>query len=345
MTGSARPGLTSRVLHNIVLRLVIYYAVVGVVSVAAWRVLPEAARAQLVGILAPVFATDLPLPSAADPTASGARGSTSVPAIVEGVSILAAFLVALPMAWVYVFTRQKKGYRQSMVHSLILLPVVVAGVVALVKSSLALAFSLAGVVAAVRFRNTIEDSRDAVYLFLATSLGIAAAVQVDVAAVLSIMSNALVLGLWYTDYGRTPPALEGERARRQLDRALAIASRTSEFVAQVDREVLSGMAPAQLDALERRLQRARDGMGADVPRQRFNARLCVTVTDAEAAKPVLERLLGEAVARWRHRRTRLDDGRHVIEYDVRIRKKRPSGLVIEAIRGEGAPYVIDVRVE
>jgi hypothetical protein len=61
------------------------------------------------------------------------------------------------------------------VQLLIILPLVVAGIVVLVKDSLALAFSLAGIVAAVRFRNTLDDSKDAVYVFLATGVGLAAA--------------------------------------------------------------------------------------------------------------------------------------------------------------------------
>jgi len=92
------------------------------------------------------------------------------------VAMIVAGLIALPVAWIYILTRQKKGFRQSQVHTLIMLPVVVAGVVVLVKNSLALAFSLAGIVAAVRFRNTLEDSKDAVYIFVATGIGLAAGV-------------------------------------------------------------------------------------------------------------------------------------------------------------------------
>ena len=63
-----------------------------------------------------------------------------------------AVLLALPVALVYVRTRAVRGYQQSVVQSLVVLPLVVAGVVVLVKDSLALAFGLAGIVAAVRYR-------------------------------------------------------------------------------------------------------------------------------------------------------------------------------------------------
>jgi len=47
-------------------------------------------------------------------------------------------------------------------------------VVLIVRDSVALAFSLAGIVAAVRFRNTLRDTKDAVYIFLAIAVGLAA---------------------------------------------------------------------------------------------------------------------------------------------------------------------------
>ena len=54
-----------------------------------------------------------------------------------------------------------------------------ARVVAIVRNSLALAFSLGGIVAAAfRFRANMSDTRDIVYIFLAIVVGFAAGVQV-----------------------------------------------------------------------------------------------------------------------------------------------------------------------
>ena len=47
--------------------------------------------------------------------------------------MLLAFLMGQLIAWVYMFTRQRKGYRASDVQALVLMPVVVAGVVVLVN--------------------------------------------------------------------------------------------------------------------------------------------------------------------------------------------------------------------
>jgi hypothetical protein len=70
-------------------------------------------------------------------------------------SILGALLVLAPVAWVYMLTKQEKGYDESVVHTVLILPVPVTGLVIVVQNSVALAFSLAGIVAAVRFRNTL----------------------------------------------------------------------------------------------------------------------------------------------------------------------------------------------
>lgn len=344
---SVRPrSIAATLAHNIVLRLVVYYAALGGAAVLVWSMLPAARRRMVAESLSAILGPDV-LPSLAAPEtlAKASGSSSSIPVLAEALSMTSAFLVALPMAWVYMFTRQKKGYRQTTVHSLILLPTVVAGVVAMVKHSLPLAFSLAGIVAAVRFRNTLDDSRDAVYLFLATALGLAAAVQVDVAFVLSIVFNAVVLSLWYTDFARTPPMLEGERARRKLERALAMANRTSQFVAHVDREILSTMAPPQLDALAQRLERARSSGDPAAPRPpRYDARIRVAVTDGGAGRAVVEGALERHAKRWRYAGSSAADGAEVIEYDVRLRKGIVPGAVADALRRDGAPYVVTADV-
>lgn len=109
---------------------------------------------------------------------------------------LGALALSLPVAWVYTFTRRFR-FDPSLVQSIIILPMVVAGIVLIVKNSVALAFSLAGIVAGVRFRNTLKDPQDAVYIFLALSIGLAAGVRAsDVALVTSFVFNMIVLIVW-----------------------------------------------------------------------------------------------------------------------------------------------------
>ena len=85
---------------------------------------------------------------------------------------------------------------------MLILPIAVAGMVFIVKYNWALAFALAGIVAAVRFRTTLQDTKDAVYVFLAIGVGLASgAFYLAVAGILSIVFNAVILYLFWSNFG------------------------------------------------------------------------------------------------------------------------------------------------
>ena len=90
------------------------------------------------------------------------------------IALAMAFWVTLPLTWLYRWTRPRKKYNQSFVHTLLVIPIAISLVVFLVKDSIALAFSLAGIVAAVRFRTSLEEPMDSVYLLMAIGIGLAA---------------------------------------------------------------------------------------------------------------------------------------------------------------------------
>ena len=150
--------------------------------------------------------------------------------------------------------------------------------------------------AAFRFRVALEDSRDAVFVFAVMALGLACGVQLETAMVLSVLFVTIVLFLWYSDFARTPPSLEGERAQKHYEKAVAIANRTSQFVARLDREILDSMAPAQLDALQARLDKQKQKFGltteaAEEEGPRFEGRITVHVGDPDQAQPAVEAVL------------------------------------------------------
>lgn len=116
--------------------------------------------------------------------------------------MIGALVVVIPVAWVYMVTKRAQRYDASVVQTVIILPIAVAGIVMVVQNSIALAFSLAGIVAAVRFRNTLKDTKDAVYVFLAIGVGLAAGVQaLTLALLMSLIFNLVVLGLWRFNVG------------------------------------------------------------------------------------------------------------------------------------------------
>ena len=118
------------------------------------------------------------------------------------VAIIAAILVSLPVSWVYMAVRGGDEYDQSLVNTIIVLPMVVTGIVIIVQNSLALAFSLAGIAGAVRFRNSLKSSGDALFILLAVGTGLAAGIgAIELAAVISIAFNYCFVMLWISEYG------------------------------------------------------------------------------------------------------------------------------------------------
>ncbi|MGH8495398.1 MAG: DUF4956 domain-containing protein [Gammaproteobacteria bacterium] len=117
-------------------------------------------------------------------------------------AIVATVALTVPISWVYFITTRTQEVDQSFVQTIVVLPVVVAGIAMIVQNSLALAFSLAGVVAAVRFRFTLTEPAHALYIFAAIGIGLGAGIgAVGIATVISIGFVYVNLALWKLDYG------------------------------------------------------------------------------------------------------------------------------------------------
>lgn len=117
-------------------------------------------------------------------------------------AILGALLTALPVSWIYMGTRTSEEYDQSLVSSILILPVVVTSIVIVVQHSLALAFALGGIAGAVRFKNSLKSSGDALYILLSVGIGLAAGIgAVELALVMSLAFNYCFVLLWFSEYG------------------------------------------------------------------------------------------------------------------------------------------------
>jgi hypothetical protein len=249
-------------------------------------------------------------------------------AVTVGAAMVGAVLLALPVCWIYSLTREKRGFQQSVVQTLMILPPLVAGVVVLVKYSVALAFGLAGIVAAVRFRNTLDDSKDAVYVFLATAIGLSAAVQLPVAAVISVGFNILILALWLTDFGK-PVAFDGVRAQKRVEETRQLMRQTGSFVAMLDDEIFEHMTPEQLEvAADRAWKRRRELMETeptDDDMQKREFLLRIQTKDPSAARAPVERAFEEFLKKSRYVGvSHHADGTHFMEYAVQLKKSARS---------------------
>ena len=336
----AEAAAPARPIFRVLVRTLVWYATIAVV----WILIRDYAPTTWGNLLVNAFA---PMTDASKQAALEA-GKTQGPALVPTIiSMVAALSTALPVAWIYTYTRQRKGYQQSVVQTFIILPVIVAGVVVLVKHSVALAFSLGGIVAAMRFRTTLEDSKDAANIFVVTGIGLAAAVEPPVAFAISVGYNMLVLGLWYTDFGRAP-TLEGVEAEQRMKRALATANRTGMFVAKLDDEVLRELAPEQLEALADRAWKRRKRHAAEpgtTTRAEFTHLLRLRTMDPDTCRAAVEPQFSALFLKWKFMgRTKEAEGMRVLEYGVVPMDTVTIGVVSDALRGIPAAGVLGVEL-
>ena len=85
-----------------------------------------------------------------------------------------------------------------------ILPILVTGIAMIVLNSIALAFSLAGIVAAVRFRFSLNQPSDAMYIFVAIGIGLGAGIgALGIAYVISVTFVFATLTIWKLEYGKT----------------------------------------------------------------------------------------------------------------------------------------------
>jgi hypothetical protein len=117
---------------------------------------------------------------------------------------LGAAIWTVPISWVYFISSRSRRIDQSFLQTIMILPIVVTGIAMIVVNSIALAFSLAGVVAAVRFRFSLNQPSDAMYIFVAIAIGLGCGIgAVGVSAVISLTFVLATLIIWKLEYGKT----------------------------------------------------------------------------------------------------------------------------------------------
>ena len=188
---------------RLLLQITIYYLVIGVGIFVALKLWPELRGYLPIGGVEQLITQPAKNPLQASETVRAAHVANLGQSIFWlVVAIIAAILVSLPVSWVYMNVRGGEEYDQSLVNTIIVLPMVVTGIVIIVQNSLALAFSLAGIAGAVRFRNSLKSSGDALFILLAVGCGLSAGIgAIELAAVITIAFNYTFAMLWITEYG------------------------------------------------------------------------------------------------------------------------------------------------
>jgi hypothetical protein len=188
--------------------LTVYYIMLAVI---AWYVLtrfPDLKDKLPIGSAKHLIAQPAGSQEGANAITDVAKGSYDQIATIGGsigwmfAAVIAAFLASLPVSWVYMRTRSEAEYDQSLISTILILPVTVTSIVIIVQNSLSLAFALGGIAGAVRFKNSLKSSGDALYILLSVGIGLAAGTgAAELAYVMSLAFSISFVVLWLSEYG------------------------------------------------------------------------------------------------------------------------------------------------
>jgi hypothetical protein len=188
---------------------------------------------------------------------------------------------------------------------------------------------LAGIVAAVRFRTSLDDTKDAVYIFLAIGVGLASGVQaLGIAIALSFVFNAVVLTLWGTRFGNVH-ATAGSGALGMGDvlamtpRPAASTASDAAFAARLESHIYE--------------ERAKD------KEKRANSLILVHAQGAEKAQQLADALLEQHAARWKLAEIAPGARGVTLVYLARL-EGTAAGTVMDRLRnGNGAVEEVELR--
>lgn len=185
-------------------KLIVYYAAVtSFVLVGVW-LFPNAREFIPIGRAQALIAETYNSTSKLDVAKAAAAHFTSLAGSLMWLStaVIGALVTALPISWVYMEVRDEEQYDQSLIDTIVILPLVVTGIVVIVQHSLALSFSLAGIAGAARFRNSMKSSGDLLFILLSIAIGLATGIgAMELAIVCSMGFNFALVALWSLRYG------------------------------------------------------------------------------------------------------------------------------------------------
>jgi hypothetical protein len=123
-------------------------------------------------------------------------------------ALLLALALSIAIAWVYAATYQGVGYVRGFTQTLSLAGVVSALVMLAIGDDIARGLGLVGALTVIRFRATLKDTRDLMFVFASLTVGVACGVQAFTVALLgSAVFLLAALYLWWSPFG----------SRRQFD--------------------------------------------------------------------------------------------------------------------------------
>jgi hypothetical protein len=343
--GASKPKAPARSgVARTLTRIAAYYVVLLAAAGALLWMYPWLTQAILEAGGETVFNDEITRTFAGTPLAEapGAQGWAGL--AVQALSLFGALAIMVPVAWSYIIIKRSGGYDQSVVHTLIILPVAVTGIVIIVKTSVALAFSLAGIVAAVRFRTTLEDTKDAVYVFLAIGVGLAAGSQrLGTAFLASMVFNAVNLFLWKMRFGNIYVDQLHRTSAMGLGDVLAGPGSAQSAISIGDQALLTAMPQSDLGEMVGRVARLERYLDEETDVQtekKLYAVLLVYTKSVSEAQDSVEVPINAMTLRWRLAEIIPgQEGVSVLQYLVRLKPGVKAGTLLDTIRKDGGEAV------
>ncbi len=261
------------------------------------------------------------------------------------ISLLGGLSLMLPVAWVYLLTKQRRGYDESVVQAMLVLPIAVAGIIFIVQFNLALAFSLAGIVAAVRFRSNLKDAKDAVYVFLAIGVGVAAGAMVlGVAAILSVVFNVVILYLYWSNFGNIYADQRSRTGALGLADVIAGPGSAESAVSIGDPQLLDAMTQEEIRDVATRVARMERYLRSERSRkkkERLNALLIVHAEQLVGAQSLVDEILSRMATRFELAEILPGSGTSsVLEYLVHLNAGESPSRLLELLKNAPGRQVL-----
>ncbi|HET7538488.1 MAG TPA: DUF4956 domain-containing protein [Polyangiaceae bacterium] len=117
-------------------------------------------------------------------------------------SLLLSFATSMVVATVYTITYHGIGYLKSFVQTIALGGLVAALVMLAIGDDVARGLGMVGALTLIRFRTTLKDTRDLIFMFASLGIGVACGVQAFAAALLgTAMFSLAAMYLSWSEFG------------------------------------------------------------------------------------------------------------------------------------------------
>jgi Domain of unknown function (DUF4956) len=270
-------------------------------------------------------------PGAVAPGPWGGRGWLAALVAMTG-----ALLLMLPVAWAYVATRTRREMDASVVTTIVLLPIAVAAILVIVQDSLAVAFSLAGIAGLVRFRNALDDTRDAMYVVIAIAVGLGAGVgTLEASAALTGLYNIAVVSLWKWNTSQ-PVIADIALGEHTVPEGQTVLEALTKEGGRHPKPVAEWFEPEQAVPLDDHAPKAQPKAG------KREGMLRVHAADDIPTRRLIEEVLDSHTKRWE---LETDDpgpdNLPTLTYSLRLKKRTTPDALLQALRERLRPQLTE----